>query len=89
MVTDVTGPVAASARRPGSFRGYPILAAKITAPAVPDWAVPRPRITKLIAREREAVAADHRHRPARRGQNDRPGAVGSGRIRDRCLDLPG
>ena len=29
--------------------GEPILAAKITAPLVPDWAVPRPRITKLIA----------------------------------------
>jgi LuxR family maltose regulon positive regulatory protein len=29
--------------------GEPILIAKITAPAVPDWAVPRPRITKLIA----------------------------------------
>ena len=29
--------------------GIPILAAKITAPGVPDWAVPRPRITKLIA----------------------------------------
>ena len=49
MVTDVTGPVAASARRPAVSAGIPILAAKITAPAVPDWAVPRPRITKLIA----------------------------------------
>jgi LuxR family transcriptional regulator, maltose regulon positive regulatory protein len=29
--------------------GDPILASKITAPSVPDWAVPRPRITKLIA----------------------------------------
>jgi LuxR family maltose regulon positive regulatory protein len=29
--------------------GEPILAAKITAPLVPDWAVQRPRITKLIA----------------------------------------
>ena len=27
----------------------PILASKVTAPGVPDWAVPRPRITKLIA----------------------------------------
>ena len=26
----------------------PILAAKITAPAVPDWSVQRPRITELI-----------------------------------------
>ena len=31
------------------FPPHPILAAKITAPGVPDWAVPRPRITKLIA----------------------------------------
>jgi LuxR family transcriptional regulator, maltose regulon positive regulatory protein len=30
----------------------PILAGTITAPGVPDWAVPRPRITKLIARAR-------------------------------------
>jgi LuxR family transcriptional regulator, maltose regulon positive regulatory protein len=29
--------------------GDPILAAKITPPGVPDWAVRRPRITKLIA----------------------------------------
>jgi LuxR family maltose regulon positive regulatory protein len=29
--------------------GGPILTAKITAPAVPDWAVQRPRISKLIA----------------------------------------
>ena len=29
--------------------GVPVLASKITAPGVPDWALPRPRITKLIA----------------------------------------
>jgi LuxR family maltose regulon positive regulatory protein len=29
--------------------GNPILTSKITAPNVPDWAVPRPRITRLIA----------------------------------------
>ena len=27
----------------------PVMAAKITAPGVPGWVVPRPRITKLIA----------------------------------------
>jgi hypothetical protein len=27
----------------------PVLASKITAPGVPGWAVPRPRITRLIA----------------------------------------
>ena len=35
------------ARRPGVE--IPILASKITVPGVPDWTVPRPRITKLIA----------------------------------------
>jgi LuxR family maltose regulon positive regulatory protein len=29
--------------------GGPVLTSNITAPAVPDWAVQRPRITKLIA----------------------------------------
>jgi LuxR family transcriptional regulator, maltose regulon positive regulatory protein len=38
--------------RPAGPAGAPILAAKITAPGVPDWVVPRPRITKLIARGR-------------------------------------
>ncbi len=37
-------------RRPAASAGDPILASKITAPGVPDWAVQRPRITKLIAR---------------------------------------
>jgi LuxR family transcriptional regulator, maltose regulon positive regulatory protein len=35
--------------RPQAAAGDPILASKITAPGVPDWAVPRPRITRLIA----------------------------------------
>ena len=39
-----------AARRSAVSAGVPILAAKITAPGVPDWALPRPRITKLIAR---------------------------------------
>ena len=34
---------------PEATAGVPILASKITAPGVPDWAVQRPRITKLIA----------------------------------------
>ena len=49
MVTHVAGQMAALARCPAVSAGIPILAAKITAPGVPDWAVPRPRITKLIA----------------------------------------
>jgi len=36
-------------RRAAVSAGDPILAAKITAPKVPPWAVQRPRITKLIA----------------------------------------
>jgi LuxR family transcriptional regulator, maltose regulon positive regulatory protein len=36
-------------RRPADSGGDPILASKITAPDVPDWAVQRPQITKLIA----------------------------------------
>jgi LuxR family transcriptional regulator, maltose regulon positive regulatory protein len=43
---------AAPASRPAVSAGAPILAAKITAPGVPDWVVPRPRITKLIERGR-------------------------------------
>ena len=42
QVPPPTGRTAASA-------GIPILASKITVPAVPGWTVPRPRITKLIA----------------------------------------
>ena len=39
-------------RRSAVPAGDPILASKITAPRVPGWAVPRPRITQLIARGR-------------------------------------
>ena len=49
MVVDVAGKVAAPARRPAVSAGIPILAARITVPSVPGWAVPRPRITTLIA----------------------------------------
>ena len=49
MVADVAGQVAAPARRPAVSAGIPILAARITVPGVPGWAVPRPRITTLIA----------------------------------------
>jgi LuxR family transcriptional regulator, maltose regulon positive regulatory protein len=41
--------VTARARRPPASVGDLILASKVTVPGVPDWAVPRPRITKLIA----------------------------------------
>src|SRR6266516_2916790 len=49
MATCAAKQVAAHARRPTVCADVPILATKITAPGVPDWAVPRPRITKLIA----------------------------------------
>ena len=44
----VGDPILASKRSEMSV-GDPILASKITAPGVPDWVVPRPRITELIA----------------------------------------
>jgi LuxR family transcriptional regulator, maltose regulon positive regulatory protein len=40
---------AARTRRSPDTAGDPILASKITVPGVPDWAVPRPPITELIA----------------------------------------
>src|SRR5271165_3573533 len=49
MVTYAAERVATRARRPAVSAGVPIVAAKITAPGVPGWVVPRPRITKLIA----------------------------------------
>ena len=49
MATQVADQVAARVRRVAVSAGVPIVAAKITAPDVPDWALPRPRITKLIA----------------------------------------
>ena len=53
MTTQVARQAAAGrAQRPVVSAGVPILAAKITAPGVPDWAVARPRITKLIAEGR-------------------------------------
>ena len=52
MTTQVAKQAQGRARRPAVPAGVPILAAKITVPGVPDWAVPRPRITKLIAQGR-------------------------------------
>src|SRR5215831_12635871 len=49
MATFAAEQVAANAGRPAGSAGIPILASKITVPGVPDWTVPRPRITKLIA----------------------------------------
>jgi LuxR family maltose regulon positive regulatory protein len=52
MVTHATRQVAGLARTSAGSAGVPILAAKITAPGVPGWAVPRPRITELITQGR-------------------------------------
>ena len=49
MTTQAAPGVATRTRRAAVRRGDPILAARLTAPGVPDWAVPRPRITTLIA----------------------------------------
>ena len=49
MATQVANHVGTRVRRVAVSAGVPILASKITAPSVPDWALPRPRITKLIA----------------------------------------
>src|SRR5271169_5423757 len=52
MTTQVARQAAARARRPAVSAGAPVLAVKITAPGVPGWVVPRPRITELIAQGR-------------------------------------
>ena len=52
MATHVAKQIAVRVRTPVRSAGVPILAAKITAPGVPGWAVPRLRITELIAQGR-------------------------------------
>ena len=49
MATHVPRQVADRAGRSAVSAADPILASKITAPGVPHWAVPRPRITGLLA----------------------------------------
>jgi LuxR family maltose regulon positive regulatory protein len=49
MTAHVANEASSHGRRAAASAGDPILAAKITAPKVPAWAVHRPRITKLIA----------------------------------------
>jgi LuxR family maltose regulon positive regulatory protein len=49
MATYAARQAAARLRRPAVSAGIPILAAKITAPGLPGWAVSRPRVTELIA----------------------------------------
>jgi DNA-binding CsgD family transcriptional regulator len=52
MTAQAASQAAARVSRPAVSAGAPILAAKITAPGVPDWVVSRPRITKLIDQRR-------------------------------------
>src|ERR1700757_2863770 len=49
MAAHVANQTSTRGRRSAASAGDPILASKITAPSVPDWAVHRPRITRLIA----------------------------------------
>jgi LuxR family transcriptional regulator, maltose regulon positive regulatory protein len=49
MVTVGARREAARSRRPALPAADPILAAKVTAPDVPDWAVPRPRVARLVS----------------------------------------
>ena len=49
MTSQVRSQTSARARRPAASPDHPILSAKITVPRVPGWAVPRPRISDLIA----------------------------------------
>src|ERR1700758_2756232 len=49
MAADVAGQESVRSRRPAPSGAVPILASKITVPRVPDWAVPRSRVTRLIA----------------------------------------
>ena len=49
MAVQAAKHVATSLRGSAESAGDPILESKITAPDVPDWAVQRPRITKLLA----------------------------------------
>jgi len=49
MATHAAKQVAAGSKRSAALISDPILASKVTAPDVPDWALQRPRITKQIA----------------------------------------
>jgi hypothetical protein len=85
MATHVARQAAARARRPAVSACVPIPASKITAPGVPDSALPRPRITKLIAQGTRWCPLTAVTAPCGRRQNDDPGVVGGGRTRAGCL----
>ena len=89
MAANVAGQVAAPARRPAVSAGIPILAAKITVPGVPDWAVPRPRITKLIAEGTRRCPLTIVTGPPGAGKTMALALWAAAEARDCCLDLPG
>jgi ATP/maltotriose-dependent transcriptional regulator MalT len=68
MATQVALKVATRGRRPAGSASIPIVAAKITAPGVPDWALRRPRITKLIAEGRRWCPLTFLNAPAGSGK---------------------
>lgn len=68
MATQVAPKVATRARRLAVSAGIPIVAAKITAPGVPGWALTRPRITKLIAEGRRWCPLTFLNAPAGSGK---------------------
>jgi LuxR family maltose regulon positive regulatory protein len=49
MAAHASNQASTRGRRTAVSVGDPILTSKIAAPNIPDWAVPRPRITSLIA----------------------------------------
>src|SRR5690348_6058565 len=49
MATHAAKQVVTGSRWSGALACDPVLASKVTAPEVPDWALPRPHITRLIA----------------------------------------
>ena len=89
MATEVAEQVPARARRLAVSAGIPILASKITVPGVPDWVVPRPRITKLIAQGTRWRPLTVVTGPAGAGKTMALALWAAAATRDRCLGRPG
>jgi LuxR family maltose regulon positive regulatory protein len=68
MTTQVAGRAPARVRLPAVSAGVPVLASKIIVPGVPDWVVPRPRITGLIAQGTRWCPLTIAHGPAGAGK---------------------
>ena len=71
MTTQAANQAAAGAIGWQFLAGVPVLSSKITAAGVPGWALPRPRITKLIAQ----------------GRRRRPPTVPAPRVLDHAVNL--